>query len=165
LIEVPGGALGSTVCPGGVCRPGIYYAQGADPVCGNTATGDPLGISGNLSFNGGAFGQFAIFGGLKIGQNSADFGPGQCILAGTKSPSTMTPDVSNKALTAGGHGCDAGRIFILMDSNNPGLSQCVNLIERRSDRGTRSGARGAGTVLLLSAHNRPTYRPGNSLRT
>jgi len=136
LIEVPGGVLNSTVCPGGVCRPGIYYAHGVDPACGsacgNTATGDQLVVSGNLSFDGGAFGQFVIFGGLKIGQNSVDFGPGQYILAGTKSPSTMTLDISNKALITGGNGSDAGRIFILTDSNYPGLSQYVNLIERRS---------------------------------
>lgn len=136
LIPVPGGVLNSTVCPGGVCRSGIYYAYGVDPACGsacgNTATGDQLVVSGNLSFEDGAFGQFIIFGGLKIGQSVVNFGPGQYVFGGTKSPSTFTLDIDNKALITGGNGTDAGRIFIFTDSNYPGLSTYVRQIERRT---------------------------------
>jgi len=136
MHPVPGGVLNNDVCPGGVCSPGIYYSFGVDPACqnacGNTATGYPLVVGSNLSFQGGAFGQYIFFGGLHIGQTSVNFGPGQYILAGTRSPDVLTLDISNKAYVTGGNGSDAGRILILTDSNYPGLESITDSINRMS---------------------------------
>ena len=136
LHPVPGGILNSDVCPGGVCTPGIYYSFGVDPgcqnACGNTATGYPLVVQGDLSFQGGAFGQFIIFGGLHTGQSTVNFGPGEYILAGTRSPDVLNLQMSNKTLIQGGDGNDAGRIFILTDSKYPGLENVTSLLDRMS---------------------------------
>ncbi len=131
----PGGVLNTTVCPGGICTDGIYFATGTPAGCHSNcpvvATGDPLIVSSNLSFVSSSFGSFVFFGGLSVRNNSVSFSPGQYVLAGTRGPSTLLLDFQNGALIQGGNGMDAGRIFILTDSNYPGLESRVNSVGPR----------------------------------
>jgi Flp pilus assembly protein TadG len=127
-VPVPGGDMG-LVCPGGVCAPGNYYAT---DILGTTATGQPLRINGALRFDGGAFGNFVFFGGMSLqgSNNSATFGPGRYVFAGTTGTTVFSQD-SNASVTdntgrnlVGGvlqAPTDAGEMFIFTDDTYPGL--------------------------------------------
>ena len=69
------------IAPGSTCGPGNYFYV-EQVSCGDgctrlVATGDQLRITGDLTFDGGAFGDFHLFGGLNIGRASVSFGPGR----------------------------------------------------------------------------------------
>jgi hypothetical protein len=128
---IPNGVLSAAsaplACPGGVCKPGNYFAVGPG-MCGTqtctVATGDPITIAENIRFDNGSWGEFHFFGGLAIGQTRVDFGPGRYVLAGTKNETIPLFDNSNKAWLQGGNyeapNADLGRVFILTDSSYGG---------------------------------------------
>ncbi len=126
---VLGGNL-SAYCSSGLCGPGNYFAT---RMVGSTpeATGDPLIITGNVTFDGGPFGDFNFFGGLQIGAAQVTFGPGRYVIAGVKSQTTPLFNNDNNAMlvSSNPNGGDAGRIFILTDSNYPQLSRQVAAIQ------------------------------------
>ena len=130
-IAVPNGNLNS-VC-GPVCGPGNYFYV-EEVSCGTgctrpVATGDQLSITGDVTFDGGSFGDFHFFGGLNIGQAKVSFGPGRYVMAGVRDP-VRTPLFNNdNRATLLSPGGDAGRIFILTDSQYPGLSSHVSSID------------------------------------
>ncbi len=130
-----GGVIDHTVCPGGICGEGIYYATGPQPGCTKSCAivpnGGPLYISTDVSFSSSNFGQYVFFGGLQVRQKHVIFGPGEYVLAGTRGPDTLLLDIDNKSLIEGGSGNDAGRIFILTDSQYPGLESRVNTVGTR----------------------------------
>ncbi len=136
-IPVPTGNLGSlknTVCKTG-CPSGNYFATGIPKGCNNcaeVATGEQIIINTNLEFNGGGFGDFNFFGGLNIGQAEVTFGPGRYVMAGTLNENIPLLNTDNKAKIIGGNGSDAGRLFILTDSQYPGLeTQLANIPNAR----------------------------------
>lgn len=137
LWPVPNGVLSAAnmplACPGGVCQSGNYFAIGPGTCPNGTgictlATGNPITIAQDISFNGGQFGEFRFFGGLKItgtgNVTTVTFGPGRYVLAGTKSESVPLIDNSTKTWLQGGSyanpDADLGRIFILTDSSYGG---------------------------------------------
>jgi hypothetical protein len=81
----------------------------------------------NLNFGGGNFGRFVIFGGLNVGTQTVNFGPGEYVLAGTTDSSMLVWNTDNKATVTGGTGenSDAGRIFILTDGSYNGALDSV----------------------------------------
>lgn len=120
LVPVPGGTLTTTICPNGVCPPGIYYATNTSGL----PTGAPIGIwQGNFRFQWtGNFdaSTFIFFGGLRIGQARVDFQPGRYVLAGINpSYGDLVFETTNQSFITGGSTSpgnhDAGRIFILTD--------------------------------------------------
>jgi hypothetical protein len=164
---VLGGDL-SAYCSSGPCGPGNYFAfrnVGGVP----QATGDPLVISSNVSFDGGSFGDFHFFGGLQIGGAQVTFGPGRYVIAGVKDPS-RTPlfNNDNNAMLVSnnaGNGTDAGRIFILTDTRYPELYRQVQAIQN-------SGVSLAGWPGALDSHNLRTLdyslssiKSGNNLNS
>jgi hypothetical protein len=130
-----GGVINHSVCPGGMCGEGLYYATGPQPNCSSNcqivATGRELTLARDVTFASGSFGQYVFFGGLHTEGKNVNFGPGQYVLAGTKGPSTPLLEIDNKSLIQGGNGADAGRIFILTDSKYPGLESRVATVSPR----------------------------------
>ena len=130
-IGVPMGGGGNfvldqTVCPGGVCPPGNYYAYEIDRRTGQRiATGAPITITGTITFGGSSFGEYVFFGGMRIGQGArVTFGPGRYVFAGVNTQYTDTVlDIDNRAWVTGGAGenSDLGRILILTDSSYDGM--------------------------------------------
>lgn len=126
-IAVPNGDLTTTICPGGVCPPGVYYAteipRGCRVNCVPEPSGGPIKIwQGNFQFQSASFntGNFVFFGGLSIGQAQVHFSPGRYVLAGVNpSYTSYVLETTNQSLITGGSvaagGRDAGRIFILTD--------------------------------------------------
>ena len=117
-------STGLAMCPGGVCPSGDYFAtKGPGDPCPNCASGQPITVSTNLSFAGGSFGDFVFFGGLNVSNvpiGAVDFGPGRYVMVGGF-------NVQGSTVT-GGSGTDAGRLFILTDSNYPGLTTQVSQV-------------------------------------
>jgi hypothetical protein len=130
LIAVPGGTLTTTICPNGVCGPGIYYATDVPcRGCAPAPSGQPIGIwQGNFRFQWtGNFdtSTFVFFGGLRIGQARVDFGPGRYVLAGVNPAyGNLVFETTNQSFVTGGstspNSRDAGRIFILTDERYAG---------------------------------------------
>jgi Flp pilus assembly protein TadG len=85
-IAVPNGQLTTAVC--NPCASGNYYDTAV--VNGKTvATGAPIVMGNNVTFNGGNFGNFLFFGGLQIGSGAnVTLGPGQYVLAGVLNKSS-----------------------------------------------------------------------------
>jgi hypothetical protein len=122
-----------------VYSPGSYFAVSKNcPTCPMLATGNPITISGCLTFSAGAggFGNFVFFGGLNLGSNIITFHPGRYILAGAKDGTILSmPNNAvmqdNTPLDGSGNSVrntDAGEIFVLTDANYPGL-QVPSLVE------------------------------------
>ena len=102
-------------------RPGHYFAV-------NTAhnpTGARLTINGTVTFEGGAFGEYVLYGGLSVGA-TANIGPGRYVIAGVRSGGNILELDNHANMTdngpAGQPDDRAGEIFILTDANYPGLS-------------------------------------------
>ncbi|MEN6534867.1 MAG: pilus assembly protein TadG-related protein [Bryobacteraceae bacterium] len=131
-IAVPNGELSSvmsTYCQNG-CPSGNYFAVAAPKNCKDcdpVATGDPIVITQNMNvtFDGGTFGEFYFYGGLEIAGSQVNFGPGRYVFAGTKDPRAELLNVDNASTLLGGNGSDLGRLFILTDSQYPGLSEQI----------------------------------------
>jgi Flp pilus assembly protein TadG len=130
-IAVPGDAtdapLTDTICPGGVCPPGNYYATRTVSIGGVdtlVASGARIRIPNGTTFNfsGGTFGDYVFFGGLYIDRATVDFGPGRYVLAGVKNTDTAVFETTNNAYVTGGTSetSDAGRVFILTNSSYDG---------------------------------------------
>jgi Putative Flp pilus-assembly TadE/G-like len=127
-VAVPGGALNSVVC-GGTCVSGNYYAAAYDSFGNPVSTGEPIVINSDLRFEDGAFGNFNFYGGVKVGQATVTFGPGRYGLFGVKNPDrTLLFDNENKAQLLSTSNSDAGRIFILSDTNYPGVASQVAML-------------------------------------
>ena len=115
-IAIPGGSLTTTIC--NPCPSGNYYATSTST---GQATGAPILVGNNVSFEGGNFGDFMFFGGVSVG-GSVTFGPGRYVLAGVLNGGTSVLDTTNATNITGGvnQSTDAGRIFILTDSSYGG---------------------------------------------
>jgi Flp pilus assembly protein TadG len=118
-IEVPGGVLTAAQCPGGICPAGIYYATDRScPACAYRPSGIPIrtAVGANLTFNGGAFGEFMFIGGFHIqgggGGTTINFGPGRYVLAGVADKRDPVFSVPNQVTLNNTSTTDAGRIFI-----------------------------------------------------
>ncbi len=122
-------------CGGGNCGSAIYYATGPDPnchACAPVATGAPITIADDVTFDGGAFGDFYFLGGLQIAQTTVRFGPGRYGLFGVLDPDrTVLFNNDNRAMLLSSPGDDAGRIFILSDTSYPGLSDQLSHMPNR----------------------------------
>jgi len=104
-----------------VLSSGNYYSVNGNGV----PNGMPLTFASNVTFKDGAFGNFVVFGGI---HGDVNFGPGRYIYAGSANGtilnwnSAMVQDQT--ALDASGNVTapkDAGEIFVLTDTNYPGL--------------------------------------------
>jgi len=160
------GILGGTLnpardCGGGDCPSALYYATGPDPGCAPSAscslvaTGAPIVINSEVTFKDGTFGDFYFFGGVGIGQAAVHFGPGRYGLFGVQDPS-RTPlfDNDNMAQLVSTSSSDAGRIFILSDTQYPGLRDQLAAIPERKVWG------GANKDQLL--FSRSSIKSGNN---
>jgi len=88
-------------------------------------TGRPLSFGSNVTFKDGPFGNFVIFGGI---QGNVNFGPGRYVYAGSTTGTILNWNSSSvndqTPLDGSGNATaprDAGEIFVLTDSNYPGL--------------------------------------------
>lgn len=119
-IAIPGGALNSTIC--NPCSSGNYYAAAYDSFGNPVSTGEPIVISSDVTFQDGTFGDFYFYGGLNISGATVNFGPGRYGLFGVKDPArTLLFDNENKAQLLSTSNSDAGRVFILSDTNYPNI--------------------------------------------
>jgi hypothetical protein len=130
-VEVPGGTLLGDCDNPAVVQPGAYYATkttGQDV----QATGQPITISGCVTFSSGSsgFGGYVFYGGLSISGPGtvATFEPGRYVLAGSTtgyilSQRNGTIVQDNTPLLGGASqpNTDAGEIFIFTDAKYPGL--------------------------------------------
>jgi Flp pilus assembly protein TadG len=104
-----------------VLTSGNYYAVDSK----GAPTGQPLTFGTNVTFKDGAFGNWVVFGGV-VG--SVNIGPGRYVMAGSATGTTLNWNSSmvmdQTPLDANGQAVaptDAGEIFILTDTNYPGL--------------------------------------------
>jgi hypothetical protein len=104
-----------------VLSSGNYYAVNGKGV----PNGMPLTFGSNVTFRDNLFGNFVIFGGI---QGNVNFGPGRYIYAGSANGTILNWNKAmiqdQTALDAGGNVTppkDAGEIFVLTDTNYPGL--------------------------------------------
>ena len=126
--RVVGGVINDTVCPGGICAPGYYYAADFDARSGTyVATGDRLSVSANVRFQDSSdptsFENYVFFGGLYVQNNNVvDLGPGRYVLAGVNDSRNNVFDTGNGVWLTGGPGDprDAGRLIILTDGSYDG---------------------------------------------
>lgn len=162
-IPVPGGSLNTTICPGGVCGPGNYFATRLNNQGQMVASGAPILITrGTWTFEGGSFGDFHFFGGIDIPASSqADvyFGPGRYVLAGLDPPqntdkqSPILFNISNKTTLLSTSWSDAGRIFIYTDTQYPGLQQHVDAAKAVVADGSMLDALQFGRVDIQAGSN------------
>jgi hypothetical protein len=154
--------LSSTVCPGNVCAPGIYYAADAN---GN-ATGGVIEIpsGSDLRFSGSSpgytnFGDWIMFGGMNIGQATARFGPGRYVLAGVNAsgggsgpPPVFDNDNRAALLNYNTTGTDPGRIFILTaPGTNSGYTTDLNTAISRINSQTGANVSALQSLVFSSA--------------
>jgi Flp pilus assembly protein TadG len=107
------GIPGGTIPDGFVLQPGNYYAtkaQGGTTV----ASGEPLQIHGTVTFSGGAFGDYFLYGGLDV-SGTVNLGAGRYVLVGSGGLS-----VSNGADIRQSNPSGAGELFIFTGAGASG---------------------------------------------
>ena len=128
-----------SVCAGGICPPGVYFATTTGGTCPSVcASGAALQVPSDKSYTftadgtasgGTAFGNYVFFGGLNaVSAMPLTFGPGRYVMAGVTG-SNYDLNISNTVVNGGSTlGADAGRLFILTDSNYPQISTQVAVV-------------------------------------
>ena len=139
IHEVPGGVLNESICQGGICPPGIYYAS--EPACNgcpNTRpSGGPIRLGSpsapDFRFAGTSsgfsnFGDFYFIGGLDVRSNTVlTLDPGRYAFLGVMDSRDPVLNIPNGVTLTGGtsENGDPGRILITTDfkpgSQYPGL--------------------------------------------
>jgi hypothetical protein len=156
--RVVGGVINDTVCPGGVCAPGYYYAAEFDAGSGTyVATGDRLSVAANVNFQGAtatSFENYVFFGGFRIANNNVvNFGPGRYVMAGINDWRNNIFETGNGVWLTGGTSetSDAGRLIILTDASYDGALDGVR--GAMSDTHTAVDSLGFGPAEFKSGNN------------
>jgi len=174
-VPVPGGTIDDTICPGGLCLPGKYYAVPAGCQLNCAATGDPLTVNGNVHFlacSGCAadsnFGGYIFFGGLtaRSGGANVTFDPGVYVFAGAKpsnnSPGALLDTSTNMNLTdyttsTSANTADAGEVFVFTGADSGGTFRYPGLSSQVPSAVSANGSLfQMGTVNLQSGNNSTT---------
>ena len=171
-IPVPGGQINDTICPGGVCVPGQYYAVASNCTLNCAATGDPLTVTGDVHFAVCSacdatlnFGGFIFFGGLSARDGGANvtFDPGVYVFAGAR-PSNNSPGIlldtstnmnlADYTTTTSANTADAGEIFVFTGADSGGTFRYPGLSSQVPSAVSASGSLfQMGTVNLQSGNN------------
>ncbi|MDX1984093.1 MAG: hypothetical protein SFV51_27710, partial [Bryobacteraceae bacterium] len=163
---VPGGVLNESLCTGGICPPGIYYAT--EPACNGCINTRPSGApirlgspsSPTFRFGGSPspgytnFADFYFIGGLDIRNNTAlTLDPGRYAFLGVADNRDPVLNIPNGVTMTGGtsENGDPGRILIATDfkstSEYPGVAQ----IWANFRNGAISGVQGLNDMTWTSS--------------